>query len=158
MDSEDATFMRDAIALSLEALKNGTGAPYGAVITKDGAVVGRGKNAVLEKNDPTEHAEMAAIREACKTLETGDLSGCILYTSCEPCPMCMSACYWAKINKLYFGNTKEDAARYGMRSGAIYEQLALPKEKRKIEMLPLLHSEALEVFEEMGRTIGTVRY
>ncbi|MEL7313962.1 MAG: nucleoside deaminase, partial [Cyanobacteria bacterium J06559_3] len=119
-------FMEEAIALSFEAIRSGRGGPYGAVVVKDGEIIGRGMNEVTSTNDPTAHAEMTAIREACKYLDSWNLEGCELYTSCEPCPMCMGAIYWARLDRIYYGNTKEVAARFGFNSQIFYDELALP--------------------------------
>jgi len=115
-------FMERAAELSLEGAKEGHGGPFGAVIVKDGKIVGEGYNQVITTNDPTAHAEIIAIRQACKNLNTFDLSGAVIFTSCEPCPMCLSAIYWANIDKIYFANTKEDAAKIGFRDDFIYRE------------------------------------
>jgi tRNA(Arg) A34 adenosine deaminase TadA len=141
------TFMRRAIALSLQNLQTGTGGPFGAVIVKDGKIVGEGSNQVTSSLDPTAHAEVTAIRNACKGLNTFDLSGCEIYTSCEPCPMCLSAIYWARLGKIYFANTKDDAAAIQFDDDFIYQQIALPAEQRSIPRIPLLRDEALAVFK-----------
>ena len=107
------TFMREAIRLSFETMRNNTGGPFGAVVVKDGKIIARGFNRVISTNDPTAHAEIVAIREACKTLKDFQLTGCEIYTSCEPCPMCMSAIYWARPDKVYYANSKVDAANIG---------------------------------------------
>ena len=139
--------MRRAIALSLQNLQTGTGGPFGAVIVKDGKIVGEGSNQVTSSLDPTAHAEVTAIRNACKGLNTFDLSGCEIYTSCEPCPMCLSAIYWARLGKIYFANTKDDAAAIQFDDDFIYQQIALPAEQRSIPRIPLLRDEALAVFK-----------
>lgn len=118
-------FMRKAIELSVENVKNG-GGPFGAVIVKGDEIVATGVNRVTAHNDPTAHAEVSAIREACRRLGTFDLSGCEIYTSCEPCPMCLGAIYWAHLDKIYYGNNKDDAADIGFDDSFIYEELALP--------------------------------
>ena len=114
-------YMKIAKDLADENLKTNVGGPFGAVIVKDGEIIGKGSNHVLANNDPTAHAEVMAIREACKNLNTYDLTGCILYTTCYPCPMCLSAIIWANIKKVYYGNTKEDAERIGFRDDDIYD-------------------------------------
>ena len=139
-------FMRRAIRLSLDNVKKG-GGPFGAVIVKDGKVISAGTNNVTVKNDPTAHAEVDAIRKAAKNLKNFDLSGCELYTSCEPCPMCLSAIYWARISRIYYGNTKKDAAKIGFIDDFIYKELGKPLEKRKLKISQHLRDEALMSFE-----------
>jgi guanine deaminase len=139
-------FMRRAIRLSLDNVKKG-GGPFGAVIVKDGKIISSGTNKVTSKNDPTAHAEVDAIRIAAKNLKDFDLSGCELYTSCEPCPMCLSAIYWARISKIYYGNTKKDAAKIGFIDDFIYRELEKPLEKRKLKITQHLRDEALMSFE-----------
>jgi tRNA(Arg) A34 adenosine deaminase TadA len=139
-------FMRKAIRLSLDNVKKG-GGPFGAVIVKDGKVISAGTNNVTAKNDPTAHAEIDAIRRAAKSLKNFDLSGCELYTSCEPCPMCLSAIYWARISRIYYGNTKKDAAKIGFIDDFIYKELGKPLEKRKLKISQHLRDEALMSFE-----------
>jgi len=139
-------FMRRAIRLSLDNVKKG-GGPFGAVIVKDGKVISAGTNNVTAKNDPTAHAEVDAIRKAAKNLKNFDLSGCELYTSCEPCPMCLSAIYWARISRIYYGNTKKDAAKIGFIDDFIYKELGKPLEKRKLKISQHLRDEALMSFE-----------
>lgn len=141
-------FMQDAIALSFTAMRENRGGPYGAVVVKDGEIIGRGMNEVTSLNDPTAHAEMTAIREACKTVGSWQLVGCELYTSCEPCPMCMAAAYWSRLDRVYFGNSKEDAAQFGFGSQRIYDQLSLPHGQRQLPMVPLMRSDAIKAFEE----------
>ncbi|MDR0547522.1 MAG: nucleoside deaminase [Dysgonamonadaceae bacterium] len=138
--------MRKAIALSLKSVAAG-GGPFGAVITKDGKEVASGHNMVTLKNDPTAHAEVSAIRKAAKKLNTFDLSGCEIFTSCEPCPMCLSAIYWARIDKIYYANTKTDAKNIGFDDSFIYGQLELPEEKRAVPVTQMLRNEAIEAFE-----------
>lgn len=139
-------FMRKAIRLSLDNVKKG-GGPFGAVIVKDGKIISTGTNNVTAKNDPTAHAEVDAIRKAAKGLENFDLSGCELYTSCEPCPMCLSAIYWARISRIYYGNTKKDAAKIGFIDDFIYKELEKPLAKRKLKISQHLRDEALMSFE-----------
>lgn len=136
-----------AIDLSEYNVKEGQGGPFGAVIVKDGMVVARSANKVVQTNDPTAHAEVSAIRLACKELETFDLAGCEIYTSCEPCPMCLGAIYWARIDKIYYANTKADAAEIGFDDHFIYQELDLPMEKRKLPVVQLLRDEALNAFK-----------
>ena len=139
--------MRIAIRLSEQNVNNAMGGPFGAVIVKDGKIIAKSANKVTQQNDPTAHAEVSAIRLACRKLKTFDLSGCIIYTSCEPCPMCLSALYWAQIDSLYYANTKKDAARIGFNDQFIYDEIALSKDKRKISMQQILKAEAKYAFE-----------
>ena len=137
--------MLKAIELANESVKNG-GGPFGAVIVKDGEIVAGSSNRVTIDNDPTAHAEVNTIREACRKLGTFDLSGCVIYTSCEPCPMCLGAIYWAHIDRIYYGNTRCDAADIDFADNFIYEELDKPLDERTLPILPLLHDEALETF------------
>lgn len=138
--------MRKAIALSIENLKQ-DGGPFGAVIAKDGEIIATGVNRVTDSCDPTAHAEVSAIRAAAKKLNTFDLSGYEIYSSCEPCPMCLGAIYWARLDKLYFGNTKHDAKEIGFDDSFIYEELELKQEDRRLKAEILLGSEAIKAFE-----------
>jgi len=140
--------MEEAIALSFEAIRSGRGGPYGAVVVHQGQVIGRGMNEVTSRQDPTHHAEMAAIREACQTLGTWKLSDCQLYTSCEPCPMCLAAAYWADIAQIIYGNTAADAAVYGFKSQPIYQQIALPLTQRSLPMVQHMGDQAIQAFAE----------
>ena len=150
-------FMREAIRLSIENVKNG-GGPFGAVIVKDDQIIATGTNRVTANHDPTAHAEVSAIREACRRLDTFDLEGCEIYTSCEPCPMCLGAIYWAHINKIYYGNNKTDAAAIGFDDSFIYDELALPREKRQKAMENLLPEEAIAAFELWTGTTDKTEY
>ena len=143
MKHED--FMRRAIALAVENVKNG-GGPFGAVIVRDGEIVATGANRVTPDNDPTAHAEVNAIRAACTKLGTFDLSGCVIYTSCEPCPMCLGAIYWAHIDKIYYGANQHDAAEVNFDDSFIYRELELPVDKRRKPVVNILHDEALAPF------------
>jgi tRNA(Arg) A34 adenosine deaminase TadA len=148
MDEQKKEFMRKAIELSLISSQEGIGqGPFGAVIVKDGKIVGQGHNQVITWNDPTAHAEVVAIRDACKNLGTYELQGCEIYSSCEPCPMCLSAIYWAKIEEIYYGNTRDDAASIGFDDAFLYQEIPLPLSERKITIKPLGREEALEVFK-----------
>ena len=138
--------MEEAVQLSRRHMDEGQGGPFGCVVVKDGMIVGRGWNSVLAGNDPTAHAEVMAIRDACRNLGTYQLNGCAIYTSCEPCPMCMGAIYWSRPDKVYYANTREDAAHTGFDDSFIYEQLSLPLEHRKIPMIAMDKTHALEVF------------
>ncbi|MCR8559753.1 nucleoside deaminase [Mucilaginibacter sp. BJC16-A38] len=140
-------FMRMAIELSEHNLKSGLGGPFGAVIVKDGEIIASSANKVATENDPTAHAEISAIRLACKELDTYNLSGCEIYTSCEPCPMCLGAIYWARIDKIYYANTKTDAANIGFDDNFIYEEIERKMEERKLPFIQLLREEALPVFK-----------
>ena len=139
--------MEEAIQLSVEKMKQGYGGPFGAVVVRDGIIVARGYNHVLSSNDPTAHAEVDAIRKASQALGTFDLSDCDLYTSCEPCPMCLGAIYWARFRKVYYGNTRQDAADIGFDDATIYEEIEKPIGQRKIPMQQLLPDEAKKGFE-----------
>ncbi|MEP6512695.1 MAG: nucleoside deaminase [Parafilimonas sp.] len=141
-------FMKEAIRIGIEGMRSGCGGPFGCVIIKDDAIVGRGCNTVVSTNDPTAHAEIVAIRDACKNLQSFQLSGCEIYTSCEPCPMCMSAIYWARPAKVYYANSRTDAANIGFDDLFIYEEIALPLEQRKINMECVCSNEAKKMFEE----------
>ena len=140
-------WMREAIALSVENIDNG-GGPFGAVIVKDGVVVARGANRVTADNDPTAHAEVSAIRQAARNLGTFDLSGCEIYTSCEPCPMCLSAIYWAHIDRIFYANTQYDAKEIDFDDSFIYTQLSLDPAKRFIPAVRVLGDEAIAAFRK----------
>lgn len=150
-------FMKEAIKLSIDNIKKG-GGPFGAVIEKDGKIISTGTNHVTRQNDPTAHAEILAIREAAKKLKTFDLSGCTIYSSCEPCPMCLGAIYWAHIDKIYFGNTKYDARKIGFDDSFIYEEIEKPIQKRKINTSQLLPEEALKAFNEWKDKEDKIQY
>ena len=150
-------FMRQAIALAVENIKNG-GGPFGAVIVKDGKVVATGANRVTANNDPTAHAEVSAIRAACTKLGTFDLSGCVIYTSCEPCPMCLGAIYWAHIDKIYYGANQYDAAKIDFDDSFIYRELELAPDKRKKPVENILHDEALAPFRAWQEKEDKIRY
>ena len=150
--------MREAIRLSIANVEEGLGGPFGAVVVKDGKIIARGANSVTRENDPTAHAEVVAIRNACKTLNSFQLDGCEIYTSCEPCPMCLGAIYWARPDKVYYGNTKEDATVIAFDDQFIYEELALPIEKRKLFTRQLLRDEALEAFNKWAESTKKVEY
>jgi guanine deaminase len=147
MEQKHKFFMQMAIELSRNGMEQGKGGPFGCVIVKDGNVIGKGCNSVLLTNDPTAHAEMVAIRDACSHLGHFQLDGCELYTSCEPCPMCLGAIYWARPSKVFYANSKEDAAEIGFDDDFIYKELELPKEKRKIPFEQISEFEANKVFQ-----------
>lgn len=155
MDKQD--FMREAIALAVESVAAG-GGPFGAVVVKDGRIVSRGSNRVTLANDPTAHAEVNAIRQAAATLGTSDLSGCELYTSCEPCPMCLGAIYWAHIDKVYYGCTKADAKEAGFDDSFIYDEMALPHEARRLASERILGDEAMAAFRAWGEKTDKIKY
>lgn len=140
-------FMREAARLALENVRTGTGGPFGAIIVRDGLIVARGVNTVTRDLDPTAHAEVNAIRAAGKALGTFDLTGCELYTSCEPCPMCLSAIYWSRIEKIYYGCTADDAATFGFADAFIYQELARPPAERRIPAVNLDRESCLAAFE-----------
>ncbi len=150
--------MRAAIRLSLSKMRANCGGPFGAVVVRNGKVVGRGWNQVTSTNDPTAHAEVTAIRDACRRLKTFQLDDCALYTSCEPCPMCLSAIYWARFKKVYYANTRKDAANIQFDDDLIYREVAKPISKRSIPMKQLLRPEALEVFAEWKTKTDKIRY
>ena len=153
------THMREAIRISEDGLKSGRGGPFGCVVvSKEGTVVGRGGNQVTSTCDPTAHAEVVAIRDACKALGTFKLDGCSLYASCEPCPMCLSAIYWARIPEVYYGNTRQDAAAVGFDDEFIYGQIPLDPDKRTVAMKPLLSAEAKGAFAAWTAKADKVRY
>jgi guanine deaminase len=151
-------FMREAIKLAEAGMRGGRGGPFGCVVVRKGEVIGRGHNRVTSTNDPTAHAEVVAIRDACANLETFQLDDCELYTSCEPCPMCLAAIYWARIPRLFFGNTRADAAAIGFDDDFIYGQMPLPPEERTVAMQPFLRSEAMGAFREWTKKKNKVRY
>src|SRR6187431_704447 len=130
-------FMKEAIELSINNVKSGKGGPFGAVIVKDGKIIARGANSVTSSNDPTAHAEVNAIREACKVLNTFQLENCEIYTSCEPCPMCLGAIYWARPRVVYYASSREDAARIGFDDSMIYNEMTLAIPDRRIPIIPV---------------------
>ncbi len=156
--SNEVRFMRLAIQLSIENVETGNGGPFAAVIVKDGEILATGVNEVTTNNDPTAHAEVVAIRKACEKLNSYQLDGCEIYCSCEPCPMCLGAIYWARPSKIYYANTKEDAAAIEFDDHFIYTEMELPVEKRKLPTLQLLRDEALEAFERWKKSTVKVKY
>jgi guanine deaminase len=142
----DKSFMARAIQLSVDNVRRGSGGPFGAVIVKDGGIVAEGVNSVTAKADPTAHAEIVAIREACAKLATFSLKDCEIYSSCEPCPMCLGAIYWAHISRIYFGNLAADACKIGFDDSFIYREFAQPLAARKIPTIQMMHDEALTAF------------
>ena len=144
--TREEKFMLEAIALSQLGIDNNHGGPFGCVIVKDDIIVGRGNNKVTSTNDPTAHAEVVAIRDACKNLDTFQLEGCEVYTSCEPCPMCLGAIYWARPKVIYYANNRQDAADIGFDDSMIYDEMAADIGSRKIPIFSLGRKEALKVF------------
>jgi guanine deaminase len=146
LNGQQNPFMARAIALSIENVQSGRGGPFAAVVVKHGEIIAEGVNQVTTMNDPTAHAEVIAIREACKKLADFELKDCELYTSCEPCPMCLGAIYWARPARVYFGNTAEDAAKIGFDDSLIYHEAAKPHSQRQIPMIPLMREQAQVAF------------
>jgi len=144
--TREEQFMKEAIALSQQGIHQNEGGPFGCIIVKNDKIVGRGNNKVTSTNDPTAHAEVVAIRDACKHLGTFQLDGCEVYTSCEPCPMCLGAIYWARPKVIYYANNRQDAADIGFDDSMIYEEISADIHHRKIPILPLMRKEALVVF------------
>jgi guanine deaminase len=150
--------MRRAIALARRGATAGDGGPFGAVIVQGGDIIGEGWNRVIATRDPTAHGEMVAIRDACRRIGNISLQGCVLYTSGQPCPMCLGAIYWARIERVFYGFGIQDAAGIGFDDHFIYEQLARPAQERAIPEIPLLRTEALEILEAFAADPGRVRY
>ena len=151
-------FMEKAVELSLENMRAGKGGPFGAIIVKQGKIVGTGANHVTSDNDPTAHAEVVAIRDACKNLGTFQLDDCEIYTSCEPCPMCLAAIYWARPKAIYYANTRKDAADIGFDDDFLYEELKKNLEERSLPIHQLDKSNALKVFDEWKRKTDKIEY
>lgn len=156
--SNEVKFMRFAIRLSIENVETGNGGPFAAIIVKDGEILATGVNEVTTNNDPTAHAEVVAIRKACEKLNSYQLEGCEIYCSCEPCPMCLGAIYWARPSKIYYANTKEDAAAIEFDDHFIYTEMELPVKKRKLPTFQLLRDEALEAFERWKKSSVKIKY
>ena len=150
--------MQEAIGLSRSGLESNLGGPFGCVIVKGDVIVGRGNNRVTSTNDPTAHAEVVAIRDACKHLGTFQLEGCEIYTSCEPCPMCLGAIYWARPKIVYFANSRKDAARIGFDDSMIYDEMIIDHDQRKIPIIELKSAEALLIFEEWDKKTDKTSY
>ena len=150
-------FMMKAIELSIKSVNNGTG-PFGAVIVKNNKIISEGFNTVTLSNDPTSHAEIVAIRAACKELSNVSLEDCDLYTTCEPCPRCLSAIYWARINKIYYANTRSDAKKIDFSDAMIYEELNKTINERKIPMHQMMREEAIKAFEMWDKKTDKVKY
>ena len=156
--TREEKFMEEAIELSRKGIDGNEGGPFGCVIVKNDEIVGRGYNQVTSSNDPTAHAEVVAIRDACKRLETFQLDDCEIYTSCEPCPMCMGAIYWARPKAVYYANNRADAANIGFDDSLIYDELTCELHLRKIPIVPLGRQAALRVFEEWKHKADRVDY
>lgn len=150
--------MRRAIELSVRNLDDGAGGPFGAVVVKGSHIIGEGTNRVTSTNDPSAHAEVVAIREACGKVESFQLSGCELYTTCEPCPMCMALVYWAHLDRVYYANTAADAAKIGFDDARIYQELRLPHAQRSLPLIQMMRQEAITAFTAWERKPDKVRY
>ena len=150
-------FMAKAIELSIKSA-NTIGGPFGSVIVKDQKIIAEGSNKVTFTNDPTAHGEIVAIREACRNLNTFDLSGCEIYTSCEPCPMCLSAIYWSRLDKIYYANTRDDAKNIDFDDSFIYTEIPKKIDDRKIKMVQMLREEALKAFEIWDKKVDKIKY
>jgi len=155
---DNKNFMKEAIELSINNVKSGKGGPFGAVVVKDGKIIARGANSVTATNDPTAHAEVNAIREACKVLKTFQLDDCEIYTSCEPCPMCLGAIYWARPSKVYYANTKIDAAEINFDDDFIYKEIAKPLNERNLQFIQMSREEALVAFKEWANKNDKIEY
>lgn len=151
-------YMRRAIELSKEKMQGGAGGPFGAVIVKDGEIIAEGWNQVTSTNDPTAHAEIVAVRRACESLGNFELHGCIVYTSCEPCPMCLSAIFWARCANIFYANTRDDAAAIKFDDQKLYRELTLPFHRRKIPMTQISRDEALVAFKMWEEKTDKIRY
>lgn len=158
MSTDNSEFMKEAIRLSIANVEEGKGGPFGAVVVKDGKIIARGVNMVTTNNDPTAHAEVVAIREACTILSSFQLDGCEVYTTCEPCPMCLGAIYWARPDKLYYANSKEDAAAIQFDDQFIYEEIAKPVSERTLFTKQILRDEALIAFDKWSKSTTKTEY
>ncbi|MGI8467889.1 MAG: nucleoside deaminase [Pyrinomonadaceae bacterium] len=158
MTESDEKFMRRAIELARKGMETDAGGPFGAVVVKDGEIIGEGCNRVTSTNDPTAHAEIVAIRAACQNLNSFQLDGCILYTSCEPCPMCLGAIYWARPAKIFFACTREDAANIGFDDQFIYDEIERPAEERHIRSVNFLRGAGLTVFKNWTNKSDKTKY
>jgi guanine deaminase len=158
MTEQDVNFMRRAIELAQQGIEANDGGPFGAIVVKDGQIIGEGNNCVTSTNDPTAHAEVVAIRNACRKLGTFQLSDCVIYTSCEPCPMCLGAIYWARPKQFFFACTREDAANAGFDDDFIYEEIVLPITERRIKTDFLLREEGLMVFNNWANKPDKTQY
>ncbi|MGD0906016.1 MAG: nucleoside deaminase [Candidatus Acidiferrales bacterium] len=154
----DNAFMHEAVRLAVENVRSGRGGPFAALVVKDGHVISTGTNTVTSTDDPTAHAEVVAIREACRALSTFQLTGCEIYTSCEPCPMCLGAIYWARLDRVYFAATAKDASDAGFDDSFIYEELKITPTQRRIPFEPIMHEAGLEPFREWKQKDNRVQY
>ncbi|MFY0631322.1 MAG: nucleoside deaminase [Flavobacteriaceae bacterium] len=151
-------FMSEAVQAALKGMSNNEGGPFGCIVVKNGEIIGRGNNKVTSTNDPTAHAEVTAIRDACKNVGSFQLDGCIVYTSCEPCPMCLGAIYWARPDKVYYGSNQVDAANIGFDDEFIYKEIPLPYEKRSISFEQVGREIALEPFQKWSEKQDKIEY
>ena len=158
MTGQDKKFMMRAIELARSGMESGVGGPFGCVVVKDGEIVGEGSNQVTSTNDPTAHAEIVAIRDACKNLATFQLDGCTIYTSCEPCPMCLGAIYWSRPSEIFFAATQVDAAGVGFDDEHFYRELGKPNDERQLPMVNLLRHEAQKVFADWAAKVDKTKY
>ena len=156
--TREEKFMMEAIALSKKSIENNHGGPFGCIVVKNDEIVGRGNNQVILQNDPTAHAEIVAIKDACKTLGTFQLDGCEIYTSCEPCPMCLGAIYWARPDIVYYANTRHDAAAIGFDDSMIYQEMAIDMNNRKIPTINLCRQNAAAVFQQWAEKDNKTLY
>jgi guanine deaminase len=151
-------YVQEAIRLSIESVRSGKGGPFAALVVKDGVILSKGTNLVTALNDCTAHAEVVAIREACKALGSFRLDGCDIYASCEPCPMCLGAIYWARLSRIFFAATRVDATHAGFDDSSIYAEFSAPLDKRRIPTIQLLHEESLAPFDEWKKKVDKVEY
>ncbi|MCK4569437.1 MAG: nucleoside deaminase [Bacteroidales bacterium] len=158
MDRYNQKFMEKAIQLAKENVKSGKGGPFGAIVVKDGQIIAEAMNEVTPSNDPTAHAEIVAIRQACRDLKTYQLEGCEMYSSCEPCPMCLGAIYWARPDRVYYAGTRKDAAASGFDDDFIYQEMELSPEKREIPFINIMRNEALEAFKDWDESELKIHY
>lgn len=158
MTEDDKKFMTRAVELARNGIEANDGGPFGAVVVKDGHIIGEGNNSVTSLNDPTAHAEIIAIRAACQNLGSFQLDGCIIYTSCEPCPMCLGAIYWARPERVFFACTREDAAEIGFDDDFIYDELEKSNDQREMALVSLMRDEALTVFRAWAEKPDKVEY
>lgn len=158
MSDNDKKFMQCAIELARSGVERNLGGPFGCVVVKDGEIVGEGNNQVTSSNDPTAHAEVIAIREACKSLNSFQLDGCTIYTSCEPCPMCLGAIYWARPAKVYYACTRDDAAAIGFDDDFIYQELGKTNDSRELVLTNLMRDDALEIFNAWSSKPDKIEY
>ena len=154
----DEFFMSEAVKAALKGMGNNEGGPFGCIVVKDGEIIGRGNNKVTSTNDPTAHAEVTAIRDACKNIGSFQLDGCVIYTSCEPCPMCLGAIYWARPDKVFYGSNQIDAANIGFDDAFIYTEISLPYSERSIPFTQVGRDIALEPFQKWDSKEDKVEY